>query len=94
MSLITCTDPGILLGGPDLTARKTALTFFVCFFSTQLILSFTVVCQWFISKKTITFQGFRGDSTFSGSGGVQLIPGWVQMLISIETHRTCDFPRG
>ena len=30
-----------------------------------------------------------------GGGGVQLVPGGVQMLISIETHtRTCYFPGG
>ena len=39
-----------------------------------------------ISKKTIIFQGFRGSPTFSRGGG------GVQMLISIETHITCDFP--
>ena len=45
-----------------------------------------------ISKKTITFQGFRGGPTFS-RGGVQLFPGGggVQIFISIETHITCDF---
>ena len=45
-------------------------------------------------KLYFNFQGFRGDPTFSrgrstffsGGGGV------VQMLISIETHMTCDFP--
>ena len=48
-----------------------------------------------ISKKTIIFQGFRGGPTFSrGGGGVQLFPGRVQMLLSIETHITCDFPGG
>ena len=32
---------------------------------------------------------------FPGAGGVQLFPGGVQMLISIETHiRTCYFPGG
>ena len=46
-----------------------------------------------ISKKTIIFHGFRG-------GGGQHLPGdptfsrGVQMLISIETHTTCDFPGG
>ena len=29
-----------------------------------------------------------------GGGGGQLFPGVVQMLISIETHITCDFPGG
>ena len=44
-----------------------------------------------ISKKTIILQGFRGCPTFSR--GFQLFPGGgVQMLISIETHITCDFP--
>ena len=37
--------------------------------------------------------------TFSRGGGggvgrVQLFPGGGQMLISIETHITCDFPGG
>ena len=55
-----------------------------------------MVYEWLISKKNIIFQGFRGGPTFSrgskffqgggGGGG-----GGVQMLISIETHRTCDF---
>ena len=43
-----------------------------------------------ISKKTIIFQGFRGGTTFS-RGGPAFSRG-VQMLISIETHKTCDFP--
>ena len=50
-----------------------------------------------ISKKTITFKGFRGGPTFSRGGG-QLFPwrmgGGVQWVISIETHITCDFPGG
>ena len=51
-----------------------------------------------ISKKTIIFQRFRGDPTFSRGGG-QLFSsvggGGVQILISIETQMTCcDFPRG
>ena len=47
-----------------------------------------------ISKKTIIFKGFsqRGSNNFQG--GVQFFPGGVQMLISIETHITCDFPGG
>ena len=35
----------------------------------------------------------RGSNIFQGGGG-QLLPGRVQMLISIETHITCDFPGG
>ena len=45
-----------------------------------------------ISKKTLIFQGFRGVPTFS-RGGQTFFQG-VQMLISIETDITCDFPRG
>ena len=49
-----------------------------------------MVYEWLISKKNIIFQGFRGGSTFS-RGSKFLQRGGVQMLISIETHRTCDF---
>ena len=47
-----------------------------------------------ISKKTIIFQGFRGVPIFSrrGGGGPTCSRG-VQMLISIETDITCDFPK-
>ena len=56
-----------------------------------------------ISKKNIIFQGFRGGPTFSrgGGGGSNIFQGGgptfsrgggVQMLISLETHITCDFP--
>ena len=41
----------------------------------------------FITEKTILFQGSRGVQQGGGGGG-------VQMLISIETHITCDFPGG
>ena len=36
-------------------------------------------------RETMLFQGSRGSPTFSRG---------VQMLISIETHMTCDFPGG
>ena len=45
-----------------------------------------------ILKKTIIFQGFREGPTFCR--GVQLFPRGYKMLISIETHITCDFPGG
>ena len=53
----------------------------------------------FIAEKTILilYKGSRGGPLFSGGGGggVQLFPGGVQILISIETHiRTCYFPGG
>ena len=82
-------DRGFLGGGgggggsrPD--GQKTVRTFFFC---PQLILQFTKGSNGFITEKTILFQGSRG--------GVQLFPGGgVQMLISIETHITCDFQGG
>ena len=42
----------------------------------------------FITEKAILFKGSRGP-TFLGGGGSR-----VQVLISIETHITCDFPGG
>ena len=49
-----------------------------------------------ISKKTIIFQGFRGGGQhLPGGGGGSNFFQWVaQMLISIETRITCDFPGG
>ena len=52
----------------------------------------------FIAEKTILilYQGSRGGPLFSREkGGVKLLPGGIQMLISLETHvRTCYFPGG
>ena len=46
-----------------------------------------------ISKKSIIFQAFRGSNIFQGGGGPTFSRGGgVQVLISIETHITCDFP--
>ena len=48
-----------------------------------------------ISKKSIIFQGFRGSNIFQGGGGGGSNffqgGGGIQVLISIETHITCDF---
>ena len=52
---------------PD--CQKTALSFFLFLLSPQLILQFYRGCPMVISKKTISFQVFRGDPTFSGEGG-------------------------
>ena len=56
--------------------------------------------RWFIFWKTIIFQGSRGRPTFYGWGrGPTFFQGGggggggVQMLISVETYRNCDFPR-
>ena len=41
------------------------------------------------NRENYTFQGSGGGQTFTRGGG-----GGVQMLISVETHITCDFPGG
>ena len=66
------------------------------FFSPQLILQFYRGCPMVISKKTIIFKGFRGGPTFSREGGGNFFHGGggVQLVISIETLITCDFPGG
>ena len=52
------------------------------------------------TEKNILFQGSRGVLHFPGGGGSNFFQGGggggggVQMLISIETHITCDFPGG
>ena len=55
-------------GGSRPDCQKTALTTF--FFILNFFDSFTVVYKWFVSKKPIIFQGFRGGPpTFSRGGG-------------------------
>ena len=76
-------------GGSD--RQKTVWTPFIC---PQLILQLTEGVQWFYYREDNTvpriqrgYNIFQGGPTFSLVGG-----GGVQMLISIETHMTCDFP--
>ena len=48
-------------------------------------------------QRKLLFQGSRGGPTFSGGGGgggATFSREGAQMLISIETHITCDFPGG
>ena len=72
-------------GDPGEDDRKKALTTF--FFSVfNLFYSFTEGAQRTFLRKTVLFKGSKGGPTFSRGG--------VQMLISIETYRTCDFPGG
>ena len=67
--------------------------FFFFFLVLNLFYSLQRGSNGFITEKTILFQGSRGIQHFSG--GVSLFSrGVVQMLISIETHITCDFPGG
>ena len=86
MSVCVCVGGG---GGGSLTARKQpGQRFFFVFFSPQLVLQFTEGSNGFITEKTILFKGSRGP-TFLRGGGSR-----VQVLISIETHITCDFSWG
>ena len=66
-------------GGPGPTARKRFFLFLNLFYRLQK------GSNGYITEKTIFFQGARGGPMISRG---------VQMLISIETHITCDFPGG
>ena len=68
--------------------KYAALTTF-SFHIPQLILQFTDGVQWFYYREyDPTFS--RGSIFFQRGGGGE----GVKMLISIETHITCDFPWG
>ena len=70
--------------GAGQTARKQSGQ--CCFF---LVLNLSYSLQrgsnGFITEKTLLYQGSRGGPTFSRG---------VQMLVSKETHITCNFPGG
>ena len=52
-----------------------------------------VFIHWFYYRENYTFPRIqRGSNIFHGGGGGG--GGGVQLLISIETHITCDFPGG
>ena len=77
-------------GGPGLAARKQPGQHF-------LSLAYFTVSEGvngFIAEKTILSQGSRGGQHFPKGGGPIFSSGGVQMLISIETHITCDIPGG
>ena len=95
--------------GPGSPDRKKLGQHCFAIFAVFLVLTFNVFnsftegtdprARWFIFWKTIIFQGSRGGPTFYGVGeGSNFFPGeggggGVQMLISVETYRNCDFPR-
>ena len=82
-----------LTGGVQawLSENRSDVLFFVLVLN--LFHSFYRGCPMVISKKTIMFHGFRGGgATFAR--GFNFFQGGVQMLISTETHITCDFPWG
>ena len=45
-------------------------------------------------QSNYTFPRIQRSPTFSRGGGPTFSRGGIQMLISIETHITCDFPGG
>ena len=59
------------------------------FWGAFLVFNLFYRIQWFISKKTIIFQGGPAFSR-----GVQLFPVRSNCLFPIETHITYDFPGG
>ena len=90
-----CVDLGIFVmgggggGGSRPDSHKTAWTRF--YFSPQLILQFTEGSNGFIAEKTFP-RIQRGSKHFPEGGPTFSMGGGVQMLISIETHITCEFP--
>ena len=90
-----CADPGFFVRGPGQSDKKKPWQ--RCFFfSPQLIL---LKSNGLISKKTIIFQGSRGDQTFSrggvggGRGGPTFSRG-VQLLIPYRNPYNLWFSRG
>ena len=85
---MTCADPGIFVrGGPGQSDKKTCdNVFFLCLslFCRSQMVNFEE--NYHSSRFQRGSNIFQGGPTFSRGGGVQL-------LIPIETHITCDFPR-
>ena len=83
-SLSSCADPGFFVRG-GVQARRPENSLDNVFFSSQLILQFTEEVQLFYYRENFTLPRIQRGPTFSRG---------VQVLISIETHITCDFPEG
>ena len=67
---------------------------FLFFLVLKLFYSFTEGIQWLFQRKLLFSKVSEGVQLFKG-GGATFSWGWgFQMLISIETHITCDFPGG
>ena len=75
-------------GGPGLMARKLSGPFF-CFLVLNLFYSLQRASNGFITEKTILSNDPEGVQHFPGGSNFST---GVQMLISIGTHITCDFP--
>ena len=82
-------------GGPGPMARKQSGQRFVfVFLVLNLFYSLQRGSNGFITEKTIPFYRSRGGPIFSRGSNFFQGGGGVQMLISIDTHITCDFPGG
>ena len=77
---------GVQVRRPENTLDNVFLVLF--FYSPELILQLTEGSNGFITEKTILFKGSRGGPEFSRGRGSN----FFLMLISKETHITCDFP--
>ena len=82
-------DPGFFFRGGGGSRPDRQHIFFFSFFKSSTYFTANGI----ISEKTILFQGSREGLTFF-QGRSNFFQGGVQMLISIETHITCDFPGG
>ena len=68
-----------------------------CFLVLSLFYSFTEGVQWLFQRKLLFLKVSEGVQLFQGGGGIFSMEaggGGVQLVISIETHITCDFPGG
>ena len=81
-------------GGVQAQRQENILDNFFLFISPQLILQFTEGIQWFYFRENYTLPRNQRGPIFSRGGGGPTFSRGVQMLFSIETHITCEFPGG
>ena len=65
-----------------------------CFLVLSLFYSFTEGVQWLFQRKLLFLRFQRGSNFSRGGGNFFHGGGGVQWVISIETHKTCDFLGG
>ena len=101
-----CADSGIRGGGSRPDGQKTVWTTLFYLFLLFLVLSVFYNLQkgsnGFITRKSILFQGSRGDPTLSGGGGptfpkgggCPISSGWNSFAnLYTKTHITCDLQK-
>ena len=88
---------GVQVHLPESSSDNVGFLFFLVL---NLFYSFTEGVQCLFQRKLL-FTKVSEGTNFSGGGGATFFPGGggvrgrgFQMLISIETHITCDFPGG